>query len=291
MTTHAAAAVDAAIVVDEVGIETGVYRDYRLKTSYQPIFRREGESLRPVAVDAFVAPFHAGALVPVAEWSGAVDDDDRQFIRALCQALHLRNHRNIGVPGLKLHIGYDAGAPADQAAAIGRFEKLLGSLEGLDLDPRQLVCELRGNQTAGGAMLAVLAAEMRGHGVTMAVCDFGTGHSTMSQIEMLKPQMVRVDGAWFRALCRERAAVKLLGPIVRLLRQIGAAVLIDGIETTTQLEAALASGAEYVQGSRLAPPALAGTLFDSAARPLSVLLYPNEKVVPLFAASAKHQRP
>ena len=291
MTTLVPADVNDAIVVDEVGIETGLYRDYRLKTSYQPIFRREGESLRPVAVDAFVAPFRDGVLVPPVEWSGAVDGDgDRRFVKELCRTLHLHNHHNIGVPALALHISYDTGAAADEAGAIAGARALLDRLGEIGPDARQLVCEVRGNQAAGAATLAAAAQEMRGHGAKVAVCDFGVGPTTMSLIEILKPEIVRVDGAWFRALCREQAAVKLLGPIVELLRQVGAAVLIEGIEATQQLEAGLSSGAEFFQGSRLAPPALAGTLFDMTARPLAALLYPNEKVVPLFAAAGKHQR-
>ena len=37
--------VEKAIIADEIGLETGIYGQYRLKTSYQPIFRRDGATL------------------------------------------------------------------------------------------------------------------------------------------------------------------------------------------------------------------------------------------------------
>ena len=55
---------EPALLVDEVGIETGIYEKYRLKTAHQPIFRREAAELVPFAVEARVAPFRGGEACP-----------------------------------------------------------------------------------------------------------------------------------------------------------------------------------------------------------------------------------
>ena len=57
-----------AIIVDEVGIESGGYGKYRLRSSYQPVFERTGEVLRPVAVEGMISPYLAGQPLPLADF-------------------------------------------------------------------------------------------------------------------------------------------------------------------------------------------------------------------------------
>src|SRR5690606_14488854 len=56
--------VGAALFRDEVGIEYGIYGDYRLKSAYQPIFAPRGGDLAPVAVEALLQPQLLGQPVP-----------------------------------------------------------------------------------------------------------------------------------------------------------------------------------------------------------------------------------
>ncbi|RUT80621.1 EAL domain-containing protein, partial [Mesorhizobium sp. M7A.T.Ca.US.000.02.2.1] len=45
-----------AIQVDEVGIEYGIYGEFRLRSAYQPIFAPRGRSLHAVAAEALFEP-------------------------------------------------------------------------------------------------------------------------------------------------------------------------------------------------------------------------------------------
>ena len=51
-----------SILVDDNGIEYGIYGDFRLRSAYQPIFRREGATLVPFAVEGLVAVVFGPAL-------------------------------------------------------------------------------------------------------------------------------------------------------------------------------------------------------------------------------------
>ncbi|MET0574246.1 MAG: EAL domain-containing protein, partial [Mesorhizobium sp.] len=55
--------VEKAIIADEIGLETGIYGQYRLKTSYQPIFRRDGATLALFGLEARLAPQLAGKQI------------------------------------------------------------------------------------------------------------------------------------------------------------------------------------------------------------------------------------
>ena len=123
---------------------------------------------------------------------------------------------------------------------------------------------------------------MRSHGLRIAVGDFGAGHWTDEQIDLLKPEIVRIDGDWFRQVCRDATTVRLFDAVVSRLRERQSKVLVAGIENEQQLGVALQAGADLFQGPHLAPPALVGTVFDEAPLSLAEKLGEAQKIMPLF---------
>ncbi len=271
-----------AIVVDEVGLESGVYGRYRLRSSYQPIFERVGRLLAPVAVEGLILPHLAGQPVSLRQFFSEIPPNDRLFIDSMCQALHLRNHRNIGVERLDLYFNYDPRADADLGMALREIRLMTHQLAEIGLDPRLLVCEITEAAALRPGVLAAIAAEMRRHGVRMAVDDFGAERSTLERIGPIRPDIVKVDGARFHTLCREPAAIRLFATVVTGFRQSGAKVLIEGIEEPSQLTQAIAVGADLFQGRLLGRPALVGTVFDETPLPLAEKLGADPNVLALF---------
>src|SRR5688572_17768193 len=74
---------DDAIMVDEIGIESGGYGIYRLRSLYQPIFERRDQFLQAVAVEGTVAPYVAGEEAPPEMFLAAVAEDDRDFVEQM----------------------------------------------------------------------------------------------------------------------------------------------------------------------------------------------------------------
>lgn len=277
-----AAFVSDAIFVDEVGIEIGVYREFRLKSAYQPIFRRGPSTLRPIAVEGLVAPFRDGQPMPAGMLFEGARREDRLFIESMCRALHLRNHHNIGAPDVQLFFNYDPSANSDLEKSLREIAFMARRLAEIELDPRLLVCEITEHAPLDQSVLVRLVEEMRGHGIRIALDDFGSGHSTFERIKLLKPDIVKTDGPWFRRLCADEPTAKLFAPITAQIRNLGANLLVEGVETPLQLQIALDAGAELFQGYLLGRPALAGTIFDETPLEIEQLLRTEPKVVSLF---------
>lgn len=270
---------DEALIVDEIGIESGCYGIYRLRSLYQPIFRRREKTLKMVAVEGTAAPYIGGEEVPSEVFLTAASDDDQDFIRRLGVAVSLRNHRNIDAEMLDLFLGLEG---TDPEVLVDRIRLVAGELAGAELEPGRVVCAL-GERAAGEAtLLARLAEAMRGCGLRTAVGDFGAGHWTDEAVDILKPEIVRIDGGWFRQVCRDATTIRLFDAVVSRLRERSAKVLVSGIASELQLGVALKVGADLLQGPHLAAPALAGTEIDQ--RPLSIAhkLGEAQRIVPLF---------
>jgi EAL domain-containing protein (putative c-di-GMP-specific phosphodiesterase class I) len=272
-----------AIFADEIGIQFGVYGEFRLWSAYQPIFAPQGRALKAVAVEGLIEPRRVAQPMAPSVFFDSVPQADRLFVETMCRMLHLGNYRNIGADGLTLFFNYNPMINDHLGRALAEIRLMTRHLGDFDLQPGLLVCEIT-EQAADDRVLISLVSEMRRHGIRIAIDDFGTGHSTEERINLLAPDIVKIDGTWFAEFCRHAAAERFFRPLVSMLHDRGAKVLVEGIERATHLRVALDGGVDLLQGFHLARPALAGTIFNEEPLSIDALLGADNKVVPL------HQR-
>ncbi len=97
--------------------------------------------------------------------------------------------------------------------------------------------------------------EVRSKGVMLAIDDFGAGYSNMKYIADLSPEIVKLDRELVANLGRGGRLKQLVRNLVQLCRDMGAAVVVEGVEHADEAEAALECGATYGQGWFFARPA------------------------------------
>jgi EAL domain-containing protein (putative c-di-GMP-specific phosphodiesterase class I) len=98
--------------------------------------------------------------------------------------------------------------------------------------------------------------EYRDRGALIAVDDWGTGFSDMDRLELLQPEIVKIDMSIVHDLesARHRA---LIGSVLAWSARRDAQVCAEGIETEAQLERLRQLGVHLGQGFRLGRPAMA----------------------------------
>ena len=267
-----------AISVDEVGIQTGRYGAFHLKSAYQPIWRNRDGMLFPEAVEALLRVFRDGTPVPPLDFLASVAPDDRFRVECICRALHMRNYNNINVPGLMMFFNYDPRVNGDLELSTAQLGYLAERLDHAGVDIRLLICEITEADFLDRDTFVRLAAEIRRLGMRLAIDDFGAGHSTLARVQTVEPDVVKFDGAFFRRVAEEPGALRLLSKLVAGFQDSGALVVLEGIETSSQLAAATETGADYLQGFLLGKPALAGSIYDTAPVPLARFTEPGERV-------------
>jgi EAL domain-containing protein (putative c-di-GMP-specific phosphodiesterase class I) len=95
--------------------------------------------------------------------------------------------------------------------------------------------------------------QMKQLGVRIALDDFGTGYASLSHLQRVPADILKVDRSFVAALEGEQGA-DLLQAIVGVGRSLSMQVLAEGIETAEQLEAVTAMGCELAQGFHLGRP-------------------------------------
>ena len=169
------------------------------------------------------------------------------------EATAIRGARAVALPGLLLCVNVDIGS-----VALPRVQEALsGDLEGLVLE----VTEYTHSPGDPQELAAVLAAirDYRDRGALIAVDDWGTGYSDMDRLELLQPEIVKVDMSIVHDLesARHRA---LIGSVLAWSARRHARVCAEGIETEDQLDRLRQLGVHLGQGFRVGRPEIpAGT--------------------------------
>ncbi|MEW9838283.1 EAL domain-containing protein [Mesorhizobium marinum] len=271
--------VDDAIIADEVGIQVGCYGIYRLRCLYQPVFERRARTMHAVAVEGVVAPYVAGEEVPRELFLAAVAEGDLRLVEGLELALPLRNTGCLVVDALELVVG--AAGEREPQSLFDSVRFIADQLAAAEIDPQRVVCAIGEVPSANDATLSRLAEDIRRRGMRVAINDFGTARWSDGQMEALAPDTVRMEGGWFRKICRDAVTVRLFDSVVARLHERRCKVLVSGIETELQFGVALRAGADLFQGTHLAPPAHVGAGVEDSF-PMRSKLGSAANIVPLY---------
>jgi diguanylate cyclase (GGDEF)-like protein len=116
---------------------------------------------------------------------------------------------------------------------------------------------------------------LRASGVTIAIDDFGTGFSSLSYLDSLPVDVLKIDRAFVTNITEDDRKLKLLKGIVQLSRGLGMKIVLEGVETGEQL--ALINQhhfADLVQGYVFSRPIDAGEIARLSADQVSRQLSP-----------------
>ena len=134
-------------------------------------------------------------------------------------------------------------------------DEVAGILRDTGLDPKLLQLELTesimldGTERASSTMKRLAAM-----GVSIAVDDFGTGYSCFSYLPRLPFNALKIDRAFVSELGKRAEMVAMIRSLVTLAHNLNMQVVVEGVETTQQLETIKMLGGNEVQGYLLGRP-------------------------------------
>jgi EAL domain-containing protein (putative c-di-GMP-specific phosphodiesterase class I) len=222
-----------------------------ITTHFQPILR-----IRPVecagyeallrAVDAGGARVEPQAVFRQALAAGRLVELDRT-----CRALHLRNFATVDPGEGRLFLNVHPDAAVEDLASTREFG---GLIRYYGLNAKRLCVEILPNACLREERLADAAAAYRELGATVAVDHFGSGSSNFDRLAAIRPPLVKLRRAVIADTVGHARAGRRVDAVIALLRESGAQVMLEEVETSQDALLAIAAGAAYAQGNYLASP-------------------------------------
>jgi diguanylate cyclase (GGDEF)-like protein/PAS domain S-box-containing protein len=106
---------------------------------------------------------------------------------------------------------------------------------------------------------------LHGRGFRVAMDDFGTGHSSLGRLRELPIDVLKIDRSFVSAAPEDVQSEKILLAMVSLAEVLGATVVVEGVESETQLRIVEQAGHCEVQGF-LYSPAVSSEQYEEMLR-------------------------
>jgi diguanylate cyclase (GGDEF)-like protein len=235
---------------------------------YQPIFDASPGQRRLAGFEALVRWRHPRQgwlgpelFIPLAEKSGLIQPLGDWVLTQACRQGKIFQAAR---PDLTLQIAVNVSAA--QLARPGFAADVAAVLKAEGFTPEALCLEVTESMVTDVAVSCVLM-EVRALGVKVAIDDFGTGYSSLSYLLRLPADVVKLDRSFLEMAGGSSRGPDFVGAVVALAHVAGKVVIVEGIETASQLEMAVAMGADLLQGFLLARPLSVQAAEEAFLRP------------------------
>ncbi len=189
-----------------------------------------------------------GEFIPVLENTGMIAAVDEWVIHRVCKQLGSWQEKGMF---MKTSVNLSAQELNDE----GTIEVVKAALEANGVRAENLEVEI----TESGLMTNVDRASrilqtLSSWGVRVALDDFGKGYSSLSYLQKLPINIIKIDKGFVDGLPKDKDSVTLVQTIIAMAHNLGKEVLAEGVERQEQRQKLCEMGCDYGQGFLFSKP-------------------------------------
>ena len=188
----------------------------------------------------FVSP---AQFIPLAENSGLIISLGEWAMRTACNAA--RRFRQEGVENLRMAVNVSVA----QFRHPGFLDVIDSALADSGIDSSLLELEI----TESVAMLDVefmagMLDRIKSRGIKIAIDDFGTGFSSLSYLERLNVDRLKIDRSFVNQMSQGDSAMRIVETVVQLARSLDLEIIAEGVEHAAEAGILARLGCHEAQG-------------------------------------------
>ena len=218
---------------------------HELRLLYQPIVSLPSEKV--IGVEALVRWKRPGfgllspdKFIPIAEESHVISTVDCWVLQEACRR---------GAPWCEAGgtIAVNLSARTLQHDDVVRA--LSQSLQQSTISPGQLTLEITETTLLSGTGVSKQnLRRLRELGVKLSIDDFGTGHSSLSQLQQTDVDILKIDQSFVSRMDQDASSAAIVSAIITLGHALGLTLVAEGVERPTQVALLREQGCDTAQG-------------------------------------------
>ncbi|MCZ6619305.1 MAG: EAL domain-containing protein, partial [Gammaproteobacteria bacterium] len=188
-------------------------------------------------------------FIPIVERGGMMPQVTEWVIGEACR--QLQQWQPLDLKNIRVAINASPVDLRDQNFAA----KLLAQLGGYDIPTKSLEVEITETGVMENMKTAIKSLrELQENGVTLSLDDFGTGHSSLSHLNALPLNVLKIDGCFVRDIHINPSNEAIVRAIVAMANTAGLTILAEGVETAEELLVLRNLGVDEIQGFVVSRP-------------------------------------
>lgn len=193
--------------------------------------------------------FRIDQIVNVAEMSALSLEIDKWVLKTALAQLAKWDETGIFLPKISINVS------AHQLTNILFMDHVYASIAAAPVAPHRIQIEVTETaRIAGVEIAATQVKRLQQLGVVIALDDFGTGQASLSYLQRLHPDIIKIDRSFVDGVHTNHANATLVSATTVMAHSLGLKVVAEGVEQDGELEFLCNIGCDEIQGYLFAKP-------------------------------------
>lgn len=230
-------------------------RNQEFHLLFQPQYRSDAKQLRGFEAlirwhSPEVGTIGPNRFIPVAEQTGLIKEIGAWVIETAIYKFKNLKHQFEDKPILSINIS------VVQLTDPGFVEEVEKIIEKIGIDEIKLEFEITESLFISDQEYVIdVLYKLKELGISIAMDDFGTGYASLSYLQHIPLDVLKIDKAFIDLISQSPESDKMMvPPIIEMAHQWGIEVIAEGVETVEQLHYLEDHHCDYLQGYLLNKP-------------------------------------
>ena len=236
---------DYGLAEQSTGEFNSTFLGVQLNSAFQPIYDSAAGDL--YGHEALLKPSLGGELPSTSEFAYSYAEQTGKLVQfdRVSRALHVLNFRQIYAENGLLFLNVHPKLLISVNAHGKVFERILHANS---VPTDRVVIQIQEGLVQQDKQLTEAIDNYRDRGYKIAIDHFGSNQSHIDRLWKLSPDFVKLDSTLIQKAESNERLRKILPGLIQVIRDLAAQPIIAGIDTQTQLDIAIESGGNLLQG-------------------------------------------
>ncbi len=237
----------------EAGIREALQRD-EFELFFQPIVDLKTGALSAAesllrCTNRRLSSVRIDQIIGIAEQSSLIAEIDMWVLQAALKQMQIWDDTGVSLPKISINIS------ATQFSDIEFMDKVFDAIKSVRFSPSRVQIEV--TETSKMADVEVAAPQLKRLqqlGVLIALDDFGTGQASLTYLQRLHPDVVKIDRSFVSNVHANHANATMVSAVTVMAHCLGLKVVVEGVEDEHECEFLRTTGCDEMQGYFISKP-------------------------------------